>query len=82
MVDPRKTTAKARRATLQGRNAEYVIRSSSVEPLEGEWGGGRVVILRFPNRDEALAWFNSDEYREIAELRRQASDGEILLVEE
>jgi uncharacterized protein (DUF1330 family) len=44
------------------------------ETLEGEPDGRRLVILAFPDRDAALKWANSAEYREIAEHRHAASE--------
>jgi uncharacterized protein (DUF1330 family) len=71
----------AARATLKTREADYLIRSPTVETLEGDAPPTRVVVLRFPTREAALEWFNSEEYQAAAELRRKASSAEILLVE-
>ncbi len=49
--------------------------------LEGEWPYTRCVIIRFPNRAEALRWYRSPEYQALASHRWQASRADILLVD-
>jgi len=49
--------------------------------LEGEWPYMRTVLIRFPDADEAKRWYESPEYRELAEVRRAASDSNIVLVQ-
>jgi uncharacterized protein (DUF1330 family) len=50
------------------------------EVLEGDWRCTRTVIAEFPNHEEALAWYRSDDYQTLAEHRFAASDGEIALL--
>ena len=54
--------------------------SESPEILEGEWAFTRTVLISFPSRDEALAWFTSSEYQTLAAHRKQASTGPIILI--
>ena len=42
--------------------------------LEGKWPYSRTVIIKFPNENEALRWYNSKEYRELVQHRHKASD--------
>ena len=51
------------------------------EVLEGQWQCTRTVVAEFPDRDEALAWYRSDDYQTLAEHRFAASDGEIALLQ-
>lgn len=48
--------------------------------LEGEWPYMRTVIIRFPDVDEAKRWYESPAYRRLADVRRAASDSNIVLV--
>ncbi len=50
------------------------------DALEGPATYSRCVILRFPDRDSAMRWWNSDEYQTLASIRHEASDGTISLV--
>jgi uncharacterized protein (DUF1330 family) len=49
--------------------------------LEGEWPYKRTVLIRFPDAGEARRWYESPEYKRLAEVRRAASDSNIVLVE-
>jgi uncharacterized protein (DUF1330 family) len=39
------------------------------EAMEGDWDGRKLVVISFADRDAALTWANSAEYREIAKDR-------------
>ncbi len=49
------------------------------EVMEGPQDTRRLVILAFPDRDSAMAWAGSPEYRAIAKHRLAASEGEIVI---
>ena len=49
--------------------------------LEGDLPLTRCVIVRFPDRDAALAWYRSDDYQALAAIRWAASDGVITLLD-
>lgn len=49
-------------------------------PLEGSAVYNRCVIIRFPDHDSALRWWNSADYQALATIRHEASDGTIALI--
>jgi uncharacterized protein (DUF1330 family) len=51
------------------------------EAIEGEWDGRKLVLLAFPDRDAALTWANSPEYRRIAEDRIAGADVIVTMAE-
>src|SRR5471030_416416 len=53
---------------------------SAVTALEGEVAEG-VVILQFASKEAALAWYDSPEYTAARELRRDAVEITMLVVE-
>ena len=59
----------------------FVVRGGEHELLEGEWDTRRVVVISFPDTAAARAWWESDEYAPLKELRRGASKTNILLVD-
>ena len=59
----------------------FVVRGGEHEVLEGEWDTRRIVVIEFPDIDAARAWWTSDEYEAIKELRRGASTTNIVLVD-
>ena len=65
-------------ATYGGR---FLVRGGEQETLEGDWPGVRIVVMEFDDADAARAWWNSEEYAPLKELRRSASVTDIVLVE-
>lgn len=59
---------------------EIVGLDETSESLEGDGLTGRVVIARFPSREQALAWFNDPDYQAIAVHRRGASTARFVSV--
>jgi uncharacterized protein (DUF1330 family) len=49
--------------------------------LEGQSLGNRHVILEFPSRAAAEAWYNGDAYQTILAHRTQNSTGSLVLVD-
>ena len=48
--------------------------------LEGVWSEMRVVLIRFETRQDALDWYDSQEYQQLAVIRRATSTGTDLLI--
>ena len=51
------------------------------EAIEGAWDGRKLVLLAFADREAALTWANSPEYRRIAEDRIAGADVIVLMAE-
>lgn len=67
-------------ATLEAFGGRYLVHGGEPSVLEGNWLGDLIVIA-FPDRESALAWYRSPAYREIVGLRRAHSEGEVVVVE-
>ena len=50
------------------------------ETLEGEWACTRTVLAKFPHKEEAMSWYESDAYQALAQHRFAASDGSIVAI--
>ena len=59
----------------------FLVRGGKQETLEGDWPGVRIVVMEFDDADAARAWWNSEEYAPLKQLRRGASVTDIVLVE-
>jgi uncharacterized protein (DUF1330 family) len=59
----------------------FIVRGGRHEILEGDYAPVRVVIIEFADLDAARGWYESDDYAPLRELRRSASDTDILIVE-
>jgi uncharacterized protein (DUF1330 family) len=49
-------------------------------PVEGAWPGS-VVLMEFPDRASATAWYNSAEYQAILPLRVNNAISDLILVD-
>jgi uncharacterized protein (DUF1330 family) len=67
--------------TIEHYGGRYHVVSESVELLEGEWQPPALVIFEFSSREQALDWWNSDEYAPLKALRREAAVYNMVLVE-
>jgi uncharacterized protein (DUF1330 family) len=67
-------------ATFEPYGGRFLVHAGRHEVKEGSWPG-TVVVIAFPGIAEAREWWDSPEYREIAPLRSQNIEGDIILVE-
>jgi uncharacterized protein (DUF1330 family) len=58
----------------------FVIHGGLVDVLEGDWAGDLIVIA-FPDRNSAHAWYASAPYRAILPLRTGHSQGTAFITE-
>jgi uncharacterized protein (DUF1330 family) len=67
-------------ATLDPYGGRFLVHGVQHEVKEGSWDGAAVVIA-FPAIAEARNWWNSPAYRQIAPLRADHIEGDIILVD-
>ncbi|MFT4676259.1 MAG: hypothetical protein ACI831_000250 [Candidatus Azotimanducaceae bacterium] len=48
--------------------------------LEGIWPYTRTVLISFPSKEQALAWYQSDDYQAIAQFRFASSSANITMM--
>lgn len=58
----------------------FVLRSETIEPLEGGWRPASINVVEFPSVEAARAFYRSDAYKRVIELRQAASRGRGILV--
>ena len=68
-------------ATLAPFGGSFVVRGGRLTSIEGEWPHPRLVIIEFPSRGAAEAWYASDAYKRIVSLRHKASVGNLVIVD-
>lgn len=66
-------------ATVAAFGGRYLVRGNDVQALEGAWEHERMVIVEFPDKESAEAWYDSDVYRPLRELRQRSASTVILL---
>jgi uncharacterized protein (DUF1330 family) len=67
-------------ATLAPFGGRFIIHGDRPDVKEGNWAGDLIVIA-FPDRMSADAWYASPAYQAIKHLRSENSDGEIFLID-
>lgn len=68
------------RPMLAAHGAEVLAVDRESEVIEGE-AGHNTVVIRFPSKDAARAFYSSPEYQEIIHLRTDNSEGFLALIE-
>jgi len=65
------------------RNAggRYLVRGGESSVLEGDWRPHRVVVVEFPSSHDARAWWSSEDYASLKQLRQISTRTEMVLVE-
>ena len=56
--------------TVKPFGGKMLIADNAPSTLEGQWPEGRTVVIEFETTEQAQAWYDSDAYQEISEIRR------------
>ena len=67
--------------TISDFGGRYLVRGGAATQIEGSSHGERNVVLEFPSRAQAEAWYNSDAYQAIIGHRTNNSTGGLALVD-
>ena len=59
----------------------YLARGGATVTLEGDWEPDRLVVIEFESVEAARAWYDSDDYREIRQMREGAGEWRMVVVE-
>ena len=62
-------------------NGKLLSVDENVKLLEGSWPATRTVLIEFPSELDAMDWYTSTEYQELAKHRFAASEGNITLIQ-
>ncbi len=66
-------------ATLIPFQGEFIAKGP-IESLHGEQSFEMKVVLQFPSKENAIAWYNSAAYQEIIPLREQGMKSQFHLI--
>ena len=61
--------------------ARFLARNGECEVPEGSLKGRRHVVIEFDSYEKAKACYDSPEYRAAIEIRREASTGDLVIIE-
>jgi len=68
-------------AVVEKFGGRYLVVGGQPEVVEGDWHPAFPVLIEFPSGEQARRWYNSDDYRELKELRMAASSGSAVFLE-
>ena len=66
--------------TLEPHDGRFVVHGGEMTVLEDEFPGN-IVVIEFPDRASAEAWYSSPAYRDILPLRTRNSAGPAIIVD-
>ena len=59
---------------------EYLVRGGEMNIIEGDWPNERNIVIKFPSREKAMEWYNSEEYKSIKKIRLDNSEGSNIII--
>ena len=68
-------------ATVERYGGRYLTVGGKCDVVEGEWRPVFPVLIEFPSLEQAHAWYDSEEYRELKALRLAATKGNAVFIE-
>lgn len=68
-------------ATVAEHGGRYLVRAGKAVRREGTWEPKRVVILEFPTFEAAEAWYDSDAYATVRDIRHRTASADLVIVD-
>ena len=62
-------------------NGEYLVRGGKISHHEGKWKPKRMVVVKFPSRERALAFYHSEEYKKFKAIRNKVAETNLIFVD-
>ena len=60
---------------------KYLVASNRIRIVEGSWQPNHLVMIEFPSYEQANLWYDSDEYKELKNLRHSSGTFDGIIVE-
>jgi uncharacterized protein (DUF1330 family) len=67
--------------TIMRYNGEVLVVAEDSQVLEGSTDAPRTIVVRFDTREQAEAWYTSEEYQAVRPIRLRATEGYAVLVD-
>ncbi|MFJ5924324.1 DUF1330 domain-containing protein [Kitasatospora sp. NPDC092948] len=68
-------------ATLDAFGGRFLVHRSKFETLEGSWGKQGLILIEFPDYQQAQAWYASPAYQDILHLRTRHMTADAIIAE-
>ncbi len=81
--DPEKMEEYKARApeTVEAHGGRYLAVGGATEVMEGEWAPSLPVLIEFPTLEAMRLWYDSEAYRPLKRLRREAAECDMVFVD-
>jgi uncharacterized protein (DUF1330 family) len=80
-VDKYREYMKVTPESIRKHHGKFIARGGEPVTLEGEQEIRRVVILEFPTKAMAQAWYFSEEYQNAKKIRKDAAHASFVIVD-
>ena len=60
---------------------EYLVRGGDINIIEVDWPNERNIVIKFPSREKAMEWYNSEEYKPIGQIRHDNAVSNSVIVD-
>ena len=67
--------------TIEAYGGRFLVRGGELTVIEGEWPHPRLVVIEFPSRAAAVAWYHSPDYQKLLPLRLRSAAGNLVIVD-
>lgn len=67
--------------TIAAHQGKMVILGKDITTVEGSWTGNQILIVEFPNRAAFDAWYQSDEYAPLIEMRQSSLIADAIVID-
>lgn len=67
--------------SIAAAGGRYVVRGGDMETLEGEPPAGRTVVVEFPSKEAAVAWYHGEGYTKARQVRAGAARARLYVVD-
>ena len=67
--------------SLEKFGGRFIVRGGKTHTLEGDWAPKRFVMVEFPSVEQAMAWWDSPEYRAARDLRWATAESQMIIAE-
>lgn len=79
--DTMKTYSAGVGATIAKYNGKPLVRGGAFEVVEGDYQPRRMIIIEFSDMATLKAWYDSDDYAALKQMRKSSSSSNIIAVE-
>ena len=65
-------------STVEKYGGKTLVRGTEIEVLEGDWEPAGFILIEFADRDALMRWYDSEDYRELKELRQRVTRSSVV----